>query len=577
MSNDLSKYRGGDFQDNSSRRPNKPGLPSYYIPVLLALMLGIGFFAGKRLAFEPVFVKNSPKANPSKILKVLNQLDERYVEKVDDKELIDVAIRAMLEKLDPHSYYISQDEFQSMHESMQGNFDGIGIEFMIVKDTLTVVTPIEGGPSQKAGLLAGDQIIKADSTQLAGVGLTNSQVVKALKGERGTKVKLTIQRKGEDELKYFTITRDKIPIHSVMAAFMKDDNTGYIKVNRFARNTYEEFKEGLEKLNAEGMTDLVIDLRGNGGGYMDQAIRMIEEFLDKGDLIVFTKGRDNVEQKEFSSHRGKYDKNHVVVLINQGSASASEIVTGALQDQDRSITVGRRSFGKGLVQNEIPLGDNSAVRITIAHYYTPTGRCIQKPYGDTIDYRGDYEHRWQSGELLSADSIHFADSLMYTTPKGRVVYGGGGIMPDVFVPIDTAGLSTFFNHLNYRNIFREFGFKYANEHSELKTKYIDVESFDKNYQISDQLLNELVDYAASSGIDKNAKDLEYSKELIKLRLKANMAKNLYDDNAFYYILLDDDKDFQKGMEVLDHYDSYFEKSIARGKELLEKQHAEVVE
>lgn len=572
MNNDLSNYRGENLSNNSS---NRPGRPNYYIPVLLALMLGIGFFAGKRLAFEPVFIKNAPKANPSKLIKVLNQLDERYVEEIDQEELIDEAIRAMLEKLDPHSYYISSNEFQSMHESMQGNFEGIGIEFMIVKDTLTVVTPIEGGPSEKAGLLAGDQIITADSTQLAGRELTNSDVVKALKGEKGSKVELGINRKGENELLYYTITRDRIPIHSVMAAFMKDENTGYIKVNRFARNTYEEFKIGLEKLNSQGMEDLVIDLRGNGGGYMDQATRMIEEFLEDDKLIVFTKGRDGKTQKEFSSHRGKYSKSNVVVLINQGSASASEIVSGALQDHDRSITIGRRSFGKGLVQNEIPLGDNSAVRITIAHYYTPTGRCIQKPYGDTIDYRGDYEQRWASGELLSADSIHFADSLMYKTPKGRVVYAGGGIMPDVFVPIDTSGVSLYFNHLNYRSLFREFGFKYANEHPDLKLNYLTVEDFDKKFKITDYILKQLTDYAAEVGVKKNQEDFEYSKELIKVRLKANMAKNLYDDNAYYFILLNDDKDYQKASEVLDDYDTYFDKSVARGKELFE--HAENVE
>lgn len=566
MSNDLSNYR--------TQNENKNERPSYYYPVLFAVVLGVGIFMGKSLGNSGMFPPKTTQENPDKISYVLNQLDESYVEEIDKTELIDAAIRAMLDKLDPHSTYISNDDYSAVAESMEGNFDGIGIEFLIVKDTLTVINPIEGGPSQKAGLQPGDQIITADTIKLSGTKLTNGDVVKGLKGRKGTKVELGIRRGNKDELLYYTITRDRIPIHSVTASFMTDENTGYIKLNIFSKNTFDEFKAALEKLNSQGMHDLIIDLRGNGGGYMNEAVDIISEFLDNNLLIVYTEERNGRKDETFSRGRGKYSKNNLVVLIDQSSASASEIVSGALQDHDRSITVGRRSFGKGLVQNEFKLGDNSAVRITIARYYTPVGRCIQKPYGEDIDYYGDFEKRYTNGELTSGDIHEYADSLKYETPKGRAVYGGGGITPDVFVPIDTTGVSHYYNELLYGNIFREFGFKYANTHSGILKLHPTIQDFDEEYVVSNKLVADMLIYAEKSEIEKNEVDFEFSKELIALRLKAELAKAIYKGDALYYILLNDDTVFQKGMEVLNDYNTFFDQTISRMAEIVEE---EVVE
>ncbi|MGB1033005.1 MAG: S41 family peptidase, partial [Flavobacteriales bacterium] len=395
-------------------------------------MLIIGIYIGFNLnksGMQNPLASNSANANPNKLVNIINKIDEMYVDSVEKKELIDDAIKSIVDNLDPHSYYISSEELSSMQEPLEGNFEGIGVEFMIQKDTLLVVNPIEGGPSEEVGILAGDRIIKVEEEMIAGIGLTNDKVTKLLKGEKGTIVNLSIKRRGKPELIQFEIERDKIPIYSVVASLNITPEVGYVKVTRFAKNTYEEFKEAIDGLAAEGSKQLIIDLRGNGGGYLNSCIPMVEEFLDQNELIVYTEGKNDPRRDYKSRMNGKYKNMEVVVLINQGSASASEILAGALQDHDRSITVGRRSFGKGLVQNEVPLPDQSALRLTVARYYTPTGRSIQKPYGEGIDYANDYLDRYDHGELLSADSIQFSDSLKFLTPGGRAVYGGGGIMP----------------------------------------------------------------------------------------------------------------------------------------------------
>lgn len=512
-------------------------------------MLIVGIYIGTNLNTGNVFEQREhADENPGKLVNIINYIEDNYVDSVEKKDLIETAITAMLEKLDPHSYYISPEELAAMQEPLEGNFEGIGVEFMIQKDTLMVVTPIQGGPSEEAGIQPGDRIVEVDGEVIAGKELTNTQVMELLKGPKGTEVALGIKRKGKSELIVFNITRDKIPIESVVASFMIDDNTGYVKVTRFAKTTYDDFVTAVDKLKNQGITKLVLDLRGNGGGYLNTAIPMVESFLKKNQLIVYTEGIHSPRRDYASNYDGEYSNIELVVLINQGSASASEIMAGALQDHDRAITVGRRSFGKGLVQDEIDLRDNSALRLTVARYYTPSGRCIQKPYGDGIDYDNDYEFRYDNGELLTADSIHLQDSMIYRTTGGRIVYGGGGIMPDIFVPIDTSGVSMYLSELSYNGIFRQFGFKYADVNRQ-NLQYSDVNDYLKSFVVSKEMLKEFVNFAAQEGVPVEEFGLNASGRHIKQRLKAHLAKNIFDDNAFYRVLLEDDTDFVAGMKA----------------------------
>jgi len=522
---------------------------SAFQPLWIGLMLIVGIYIGTNLNTGNVFEQREhADENPGKLVNIINYIEDNYVDSVEKKDLIETAITAMLEKLDPHSYYISPEELAAMQEPLEGNFEGIGVEFMIQKDTLMVVTPIQGGPSEEAGIQPGDRIVEVDGEVIAGKELTNTQVMELLKGPKGTEVALGIKRKGKSELIVFNITRDKIPIESVVASFMIDDNTGYVKVTRFAKTTYDDFVTAVDKLKNQGITKLVLDLRGNGGGYLNTAIPMVESFLKKNQLIVYTEGIHSPRRDYASNYDGEYSNIELVVLINQGSASASEIMAGALQDHDRAITVGRRSFGKGLVQDEIDLRDNSALRLTVARYYTPSGRCIQKPYGDGIDYDNDYEFRYDNGELLTADSIHLQDSMIYRTTGGRIVYGGGGIMPDIFVPIDTSGVSMYLSELSYNGIFRQFGFKYADVNRQ-NLQYSDVNDYLKSFVVSKEMLKEFVNFAAQEGVPVEEFGLNASGRHIKQRLKAHLAKNIFDDNAFYRVLLEDDTDFVAGMKA----------------------------
>lgn len=553
MTDKIEDYNNGEKR---TRRPRA------FHPLLIAIFLIIGIYIGSNLKEDNVFVIEKPgESNPNKLVKIINYIDNYYVDSIQKNTLIEGAIASMLEDLDPHSYYISTEEYQAVQESMEGNFEGIGVEFMIQKDTLMVVSPIDGGPSQEAGILAGDKIIVVDGDTLAGKELTNQLVMKKLKGEKGSSVHIEIQRRNQDELLPFTIVRDKIPIYSVVASFMVEDEVGYIKVNRFAKNTYEEFLDAAINLDEKGAKKMILDLRGNGGGYLDPATKMVEEFLNKGEMIVYTEGRSSPKEVIKSRKNGRFQEMELVVLINQGSASASEIVSGALQDHDRSITVGRRSFGKGLVQNEIPFSDHSALRLTVARYYTPTGRCIQKPYGGDVDYDEEYYHRYDSGELYSADSVSFADSLKYTTPGGRTVYGGGGIMPDVFVALDTMGGSHYLNELSYLGYLRQFGFEYADTHREQLSGYGSMSSFTTQFEITDDILEDLMAFAEEEGLDKKPEELNDSRDVISTRIKAYIAKNIFGDQAFYFVSLEDDIDFKKGMEVLGSYDQFFAESL----------------
>ncbi len=547
-----------DRIDQYTNNGAKKSTSSLMFPFICALFLIIGIYAGSFLSSNgaPLVPGSSNEDNPNKLVNIINKIDEMYVDSVEKKALIDDAIRSMLEKLDPHSYYISPEEMASMQEPLEGNFEGIGVEFMIQRDTLMVVNPIEGGPSESAGIAPGDRIVEVDGENIAGKGLTNDKVMKLLKGEKGTLVNLGIQRRNNDELLQFQIVRDRIPIYSVVASVMVSDEVGYIKITRFAKNTYEEFMDGVNSLSAQGAKKLMIDLRGNGGGYLNSCIPMVEEFLDSGQLIVYTEGKNDPRRDYKSRVNGRFRDMDVVVLINQGSASASEILAGALQDQDRSITVGRRSFGKGLVQNEIALPDESALRLTVARYYTPTGRSIQKPYGEGVDYENDYYDRFDHGELMSADSIQFADSLQYRTPEGRIVYGGGGIMPDIFVPIDTVGGSAYLTELSYSGSFRRYGFEYVERERTALEKYEDVNDFLANFTLSNEDLEEFYAMAEQDGIVKDRFGIERSKKVIQLRIMAYIARNQFGEEAYYRVLLEDDNIYRVALDVINQYDQY---------------------
>lgn len=537
-------------EKSSSRRP------SVFQPIMFALVLVAGVYIGSTMSKGDVFIfEDNRSANANKLVSVIDYIDDYYVDEVKKEEIIDNAIATVLEDLDPHSYYISSAEYKSVHERMEGNFEGIGVEFMIQNDSLMVVSALEGGPSLRAGIRPGDRIVEVEGESISGAELNNDRVMSLLKGASGSEVTLGIARANKKI--DFTIKREAIPIYSVVAGFTVEEEVGYVKVVRFARHTYEEFVEAVDELKSEGAKKIIVDLRGNGGGYLEPATRMVEEFLDRGELIVYTKGRKAGEDRIKSTHNGKYRDLDVVILMDQGSASASEVVAGAMQDHDRSIIVGRRSFGKGLVQNEKPLSDDSAIRLTVARYYTPTGRCIQKPYGDGIEYGDDYSQRYESGELMHRDSIQVADSLMYTTAGGRIVYGGGGIVPDIFVPMDTVGSSPYLSQILYSGLVREFAFSYSDTNRETLEAYGDYKSFDRDFRVSKELLEELGQFAAEERIPMDRAQFEHSSHVLGIRLKAQIAKNIFEDEAYYYVALADDPEFIKALEVIQDYNRFF--------------------
>jgi len=443
---------------------------SIYLPIALAVAVVLGFFLGVKLAPISSSGDNVLFINPNKYNKVndvINYVEQDYVDSLSRSDLEKLAIDGILESLDPHSSYITADEFNTVNDPLTGNFEGIGIQFRIEKDSITVIHTIPGGPSEKVGLMAGDRIVTINDSLIAGVGLTSEGAVKLLKGPRGTEVNVGVKRKNREGLVDFTIIRDVIPTWSVDYSYLVDSSTGYIKVSRFAATTYDEFVEAMDKLIDKGMDRLILDLRGNYGGYLKAAIQMSDEFLEDDVLIVYTEGKNRPNNYAYATKKGMFENNEVVVLIDEGSASASEIVAGAIQDNDRGTIVGRRSFGKGLVQEQLNLPDGSALRLTVARYHTPTGRNIQRPYElGSDDYYTEFMERYVNGEMENADSIHFDDSLRYVTPGGKVVYGGGGIMPDVFVPIRNGEEYEYYDRLVRRNIIFRFAFEYTDSHRE---------------------------------------------------------------------------------------------------------------
>lgn len=511
------------------------------------------------------FITQGQKADPASTVEKFNTLlyyiEQMYVDSVDSEALVESAIVHMLEELDPHSVYISEEELQAANEPLNGNFEGIGIQFNILKDTIFVVSPINGGPSEKLGIQAGDKIVEVDGENVAGVGITNTDVMRLLKGPKGTKVKVGIKRTGTRKVIDFDIIRDRIPIYSVDATFMIDDEIGYIKVNRFAKTTMRELREGIASLKAQGMTSLVLDLQGNGGGLLNTAIEMADEFLSDNKLIVYTEGRSFPRDDTFSRREGMFEKGRLVVLVDEGSASASEIVSGAIQDWDRGLIVGRRSFGKGLVQRPVQLPDGSAVRLTVQKYYTPSGRCIQKPYDDGVEaYRMEKYERFETGELLSLENIDMPDSLKFKTNiKKRTVYGGGGILPDIFVPIDTTYASEYFSDLMRSGAMNQFVLSYVDQNrDELTTSYRDADTFISTFDVSKNVIDAFIAYGEKEEIAFNADQWSISEEAIRIRLKALIGRNLFDYSTFYKIINVLNPAYMKAVKVL--HDGTFEKA-----------------
>lgn len=494
-----------------------------------------------------------------KLATTMTIIEKTYVDDVDGNKLTEEAIISILGKLDPHSSYIKAEELKELNEPLEGNFDGIGVSFNMVSDTLYIIETISGGPSEKVGILPGDRIIQVDDTIIAGVKMTTRNIMKRLRGPKGTKVDIKVLRRGTPELIDFSITRDRIPIYSLDASYMIDTNTGYIKLSRFGANTHKEFREAFSQLKKDGLKNLILDLQGNGGGYLSTAIDLANEFLGKDKLIVYTEGKHQPRVSEYSKSQGVYESGKLVILVSEGSASASEIVSGAVQDWDRGVIIGRRTFGKGLVQRQFPLLDGSAMRLTVARYYTPTGRSIQKPYtnGDKNSYDEDLINRYNHGEMMSADSIHFPDSLKYQTMVNkRIVYGGGGIMPDYFVPIDT--LTTFHQQLIAKGLMHKVYMLEADNHrKELLEKYPTITSFKKDYVVKKEMLDRLIEMAKEENITYNESEFIQSEAYISLHIKALIAQNLYESADYYKIINEKNPIFQKGLEIISKDKEYF--------------------
>ncbi len=526
------------------------------LPILLAIAIATGVLIGATMV-NTGDGKKDLYQSIYKFREIVSYIDRNYVDEVDTDDLVETAINDMLEKLDPHTSYIPAKDQELVSSQLEGKFEGIGIEFNIFHDTIYVVSPLSGGPSEKVGLKAGDKIVKVDDEVVAGIGITNRGVFDRLRGTKGSEVVVSIKRRNVDELMDFKIERDKIPQYSVDVAYMVDEEIGYLKINRFTATTYDEFKEALQKLNDQGMTKLMLDLTGNPGGYMDKAINIADEFLSGNKMIVYTKGKEARYNAEHRAYRkGQFEQGSLIVLIDAGSASASEIVSGAIQDNDRGLIVGRRSFGKGLVQMPISLNDGSELRLTISRYYTPSGRSIQKHYelGEQDDYYSDFTTRIQSGELYSADSMQVTDSLLFETLKGRTVYGGGGIMPDVFVSLDSTDNSPYLNKLFYTNTIREYALKYFEENKSRLEKY-DYAQFKDDFKVSEAMMNDLIELGEANGAPFNEQQYMKSRPFIQTFLKAQIARSVWDNEGFFPIYNQTNEIFLEALKLFDEADA----------------------
>ena len=519
-----------------------------FLPIVLGIAVALGILIGRYLPSDPNYTPHSNiRSRNDKLNSIINIIESNYVDSVNRNDLVESAIPAMLKKLDPHSVYIAAKDLARANEPLQGNFEGIGISFSMLTDTILIISTIPGGPSEKLGLLAGDKILYVNDSLVAGKHIADDKIMGMLKGPRGTLVKIKILRSSQKELIPFEIRRDKIPIYSVDVDYMINPYVGYIKINAFAMTTFDEFMKGLRELKDHGMTSLILDLRGNSGGIMEAAIQIADQFLKEGQLIVYTKGRASPRNEAKATGKGEFETGNLVVLIDEWSASASEILAGALQDNDRGTIIGRRSFGKGLVQEPIPFTDGSAMRLTVARYYTPTGRSIQKPYKDGFDkYYDDISNRYTHGEFEVSDSIHFSDSLKFTTAGGKVVYGGGGIMPDKFVPVDTSGVSPYF--VKVRPYIYRFALNYTEKNREALKKYSEPEL--KKYLDKQALLDQFVQFASASNIKKDPIGLKTSGKIIHIQLEAYIARNILDNKGFYPIWEEIDNTLKYAIDYL---------------------------
>ena len=528
-----------------------PLQPLYYSFVLIAGILIGTLLADKNL----LTIKTGKEDNPNKLVSLIDFIEDNYVDSVDKKKIIDDAIASILKNLDPHSYYLNPEEYAKAKEEMSGSYEGVGIEFLILRDSLMVNRVIPFGPSFRAGIQSGDRIVQVDGNNISGQSLNNEGVMKMLKGEAGSNVNISVVRK--KEYVNFTVERGSLPLPSVTSFYKVEDDLGYIKIERFAKTTYDEFITAGNALRNQGCTKFILDLRGNGGGLLEQATNIAEEFLEKDRLMVYTAGTHSGRNNYNTQKRGSFADVQVTVLIDEYSASASEIVAGALQDWDRAIVVGRRSFGKGLVQSEIELPDKSALRLTTARYYTPTGRCIQKPYGDSSIYFNETHQRWSSGELFYQDKITHVDSLKFYTPSGRVVYGGGGITPDVFIPFDSTSTSFALIDIINFGILRHLCFDYVDQNRTQLSNWKSFDLYQKNYKTDDALLEKTLLSAKESNILYTKAEVAKLKAQCSLRFKAQIARSLFDENAMIRIMNMADPELIKAVEISKNYNTFF--------------------
>ena len=529
-------------------------------PFLFAVAIIAGILIGR-------YYKSSQRDNmfyiyprTDKLTNVTNYITQEYVDPIDKNALIEKTIPKILAELDPHSQYLPASELESVSEPLEGNFSGIGVQFNMLNDTLVIIKTIANGPSEKVGILAGDRILIVDGDTVAGKNIPSDSIVKKLKGPKGTRVRVGILRDQISDLLYFDITRDNIPLYSMDIAYMIRPGIGYIRLNNFSRTTFEEFSEGVIKLLGQGMQSLILDLRGNGGGYLDPAVRIADQFLDEGKLIVYTEGNARPRQEYRASKGGICKDIDVIVLIDEGSASASEILAGALQDNDRGLIVGRRSFGKGLVQEQNVFPDGSAIRLTIARYYTPTGRCIQKPYenGEDEAYYHELSDRYIHGEFTEKDSIQFNDSLKYTTPGGKVVYGGGGIMPDVFVPIDTVGVTSYLINVRNRGLIYRYALEFTEQNRKELEKTTDFEEIN-SYLDRKKVFDKFIAFAAKNSVPQNKKEIAVSKEILQVQLYAYIIRNIFDNQGYYPAIEKIDSTLLKAIDIISKRNMYAKK------------------
>lgn len=535
--------------------PNSNQKTKFILPILFSFVLVIGLWLGVLLSRNTDQLSNNSfhqgKAN-DKINSLIDYIEYQYVDTINKKELVEKTIASLLHNLDPHSSYIPAAEFSTVNEPLEGNFDGIGVEFNIINDTIRVITPIQGGPSEKIGIKSGDKIILVEGKKFAGVKITNKEVFTALRGKKGSTVTVSIMRSGIKELLKFKITRDAIPLYSLDSYYMINKNIGYIKISKFSATTYDEYLKAFNELSSKGMQKLILDLRGNPGGYLTAAVDLCDEFLSKGLQIVYTQGKANPKKTYKASDRGSFENNPLVVLIDEGSASASEIVAGAVQDNDRGTIIGRRSFGKGLVQDQLQLPDGSAIRLTIARYYTPTGRCIQKPYDNADAYETEEYERYTHGELLNEDSVKLDKSQTFITAGGKKVYGGGGIMPDIFVPLDTAKTNSFVNKAFYLGALNTFAFEYADKNRKSLNAFPSAKSFIDGFEITSSINEEFFAYCAKLSLNAEAKNKPKIVKSLNPYLKALIGRNVFDKDAYYPIINQSDNSIKKAVEFLEN-------------------------